>query len=140
MSPLGRAALVTAGAATATIAVDRALKAGVERTLDERERASGPLGVTLLRTTNRSENSVGALAAGGFLAVAIAGAAMVLRQSTAVQLGAGMVAGGMAANLVDRASGDGVTDFLPTPLGVINAADAAIAAGLVVAGIGLALR
>jgi hypothetical protein len=33
-----------------------------------------------------------------------------------------------------------VTDYLPTPLGVLNAADVLIGAGIAIAGIGVALR
>jgi lipoprotein signal peptidase len=46
----------------------------------------------------------------------------------------------MAANLVDRAAGGGVTDFLHSPLGVLNAADVAIGAGILLGGIGMAIR
>ena len=49
---VGRAALITAGAAAATCAVDRALKVAVEHTLDEGEHTRGPLGIHLVRRTN----------------------------------------------------------------------------------------
>lgn len=149
MAGVGQAALLTAGAAAATYAVDRSLKVAVEHAFDEGEQVHGPLGIRLRRRTNRHGvaglpapgGANGALLlAGGALALGIAGAGIALRRPAALQLGAGMVAGAMAANLVDRATGHGVTDFLPSPLGVLNAADVALAAGLVLAGIGMAAR
>ncbi|MCW2926811.1 MAG: hypothetical protein JWM86_779 [Thermoleophilia bacterium] len=149
MTGVGRAALITAGAAAGTIVVDRALKVAAEHALDEGERARGPLGTRLVRRTNEAgiasaSNSDGLgramIGVGGLLALGIAGAGIATRRPLAVQLGAGLVAGGMAANLVDRATRGRVTDYLATPLGVLNAADLAIGAGLVLGGIGLALR
>lgn len=146
---VGRAALITAGAAATTIAVDRALKVAVEHTLEQGEQVRGPLGIRIRRSVNDrgvagaergSATGVALLAAGGTLALGIAGAGALLHRPVALQVGAGMVAGGMAANLVDRAFQGHVTDFLPTPLGVVNGADVAIGAGLAIAGIGLALR
>lgn len=146
---VGRAALITAGAAAATFAVDHGLKVAVEHALDEGEHASGPLGIQLIRRTNdRGMTGSGddgthagvLVAAGGALALGIAGAGVLARRPLAVQLGAGLVAGGMAANLVDRAIGPGVTDYLPSPLGVLNAADVAIGTGIIIAGLGLAVR
>jgi lipoprotein signal peptidase len=149
MTGVGRAALITAGAAAATFAVDRALKVAVEHVLDEGEQVRGPLGIRIRRQHNEygiagTEQGSGAntalLVAGGALALGIAGAATMLRRPTMVQVGAGMVAGAMAANLVDRAVKGSVTDFLPSPLGVLNAADIALGAGIVVGGLGMALR
>lgn len=141
MTTLARAALITAAAATATFTVDRALKVAVERTLDEGERARGPLGVQLVRRSNDRPIAAATLAAGGALALGIAGAGTALRGPGLLQVGTGMVAGAMLGNLVDRAGGDhAVTDYLPTPLGVINAADALLGAGIVLGGIGMVLR
>jgi lipoprotein signal peptidase len=151
MTGLGTAALVTGGAVAATIAIDRALKVGVEHALDEGEQVSGPFGIRIRRQTNDhgiagreagSQHDGALLAAGGALALAIAGAGAWFGRGgglagRTLQVGAGLVAGGMAANLVDRASGGGVTDFLPSPLGVINGADAALGAGLLVGGAGI---
>lgn len=149
MTGVGRAALITAGAAAATIAVDRALKVTVEHALDEGEQVRGPLGIRIRRQHNEhgiagsdqgSGANVALLLAGGALAFGIAGAATMLRRPTMLQVGAGMVAGAMAANLVDRAMQGSVTDFLPSPLGVLNAADVALGAGIVLGGLGMALR
>ncbi len=150
MSGIGRAALATAAAATATFAVDRASKLAVEHSLAPGERARGPLGLPLVRRTNRqgvagsgagSRADALLIVGGGALALGIAGAGAKLGRSLPAQLGAGMVAGAMLGNLVDRARGDGgVTDFLATPVGVVNAADVLLGAGLVVGGIGLVLR
>ncbi|MCW2925509.1 MAG: hypothetical protein JWM98_2913 [Thermoleophilia bacterium] len=141
MTGVGRAALITAGAAVATIAVDRALKVGVEHSLQEGE-ASRPLGIPVRRRTNDHALAGGAiaLAVGGVLALGIGVGATALRRPTLLQVGAGMVAGGIAANIYDRATTGRVTDFLPSPLGVMNAADAGIGAGVLLAGVGLALR
>jgi len=128
----------------ATFVVDHAVKAVVERTLDEGERGSGPLGLDVQRITHRDalggSGSVAMLAAGAALAVGIGGAGVLVRRPALAQIGAGMVAGAMLANVADRVLGGGVTDFLPTPLGVINVADAAIGAGIALAGLGLLLR
>lgn len=149
MTGVGRAALITAGAAAATIAVDRALKVAVEHALDEGEQVRGPLGIRIRRQHNEhgiagsdqgSGTNLALLVAGGALAFGIAGAATMLGRPTMLQVGAGMVAGAMAANLVDRAMQGSVTDFLPSPLGVLNAADVALGAGIVLGGMGMALR
>lgn len=149
MTGVGRAALITAGAAAATFAVDRALKVGVEHALDEGEQLRGPLGIRIRRQPNEhgivgskpgSSTHAGLLVAGGALALGIAGAATMLQRPTLLQVGAGMVAGAMAANLVDRTVKGSVTDFLPSPLGVLNGADIALGAGIVLGGLGMALR
>lgn len=149
MTGVGRAALITAGAAAATLVVDRALKVAVEHALDEGEQVRGPLGIQIRRQHNEhgiagSDQGSGAnmalLVAGGALALGIAGAATMLRRPTMLQVGAGMVAGAMAANLVDRTMRGSVTDFLPSPLGVLNAADVALGAGIALGGLGMALR
>jgi lipoprotein signal peptidase len=136
---VGRAALITAGAAATTFVVDRALKVAVEHGLDEGAHAR-PLGIPITRRTNQHEMSPALIAAGGALALGIAGAATLARRPTLLQAGAGLVAGGMLANLADRAPDHAVTDFLPSPLGVLDGADVAIAAGIVLAGTGLVLR
>lgn len=146
----GRALLLTAGVAAGSIAVDRALKHGVEQHLDEGERLQGPLGTSIVRRTNHAgiahvdpaSGSHGALvAAGGVLAAGIATAGVLLgRTAPLAAAGAGLIAGGMASNLHDRAAHGHVTDFLPSPLGLLNAADVAIAAGIAIGGIGLLLR
>jgi lipoprotein signal peptidase len=149
MTGVGRAALITAGAAAATFAVDRALKVGVEHALDEGEQVHGPLGIRIRRQVNEhgiagsdpaGSTNAALLVAGGALALGIAGGATMLRRPTMLQVGAGMVAGAMAANLVDRAMRGAVTDFLPSPLGVLNGADIALGAGIVLGGLGMALR
>lgn len=149
MTGVGRAALITAGAAAATFTVDRALKVAVEHALDEGEQVQGPLGIRIRRQHNEhgiagSDPSGGAntalLVAGGALALGIGIGGTMLRRPTMLQVGAGMVAGAMAANLVDRATKASVTDFLPSPLGVLNGADIALGAGIVLGGLGMALR
>lgn len=149
MNGVGRAAAITVGAAAGAVVVDRALKEAVERSLDEGDRISGPLGTAIVRRTNPygvngtrpgSGTDTALIAAGGALALGIAAAGAFVHAPLAVRVGAGLVAGGMAGNLVDRARGGGVTDFLVTPAGVVNAADLAIGTGIVLAGAGLLLR
>mgnify|MGYP003379067209 CR=1 FL=1 len=151
MTGVGRAAWITAGAAAATIVVDRALKVGVEHALQPGEQARGPLGIRIVRRTNEhgvagttpgGAGDLALLAAGGVLALGVAGGSTMLRRPALLQVGGGMVAGAMLANLADRVlgGGDGVTDFLPSPLGVLNGADVLLGAGIVLAGVGLALR
>ena len=140
---------MVAAAATA-ITVDRALKTAVEHSLDEGEQARGPLGVQILRRTNTGDiagtDTVGAgasgalLAAGGVLALGIAAAGVLARRPIGIQIGTGLVAGGMFSNLADRAVSGSVTDMLPTPFGVLNGADVAIGAGILLGGIALAVR
>jgi lipoprotein signal peptidase len=133
--------MLTAGAATAAFAVDRASKLVVEHTLEEGERADGPLGTSIVRRSNAGPHALAGVVAGGALAAGIAAAGSSLRRPALLQLGAGMVAGAMLGNVVDRVTGDrAVTDFLPTPLGVLNAADLLLGAGIVLGGIGMAIR
>ncbi len=47
------------------------------------------------------------------------------------------VAGGMFANVVDRARLGGVRDFISTPVATVNVADLAIACGIIVLGTAL---
>lgn len=144
MTGVGRAAAITAGAALATMAVDRASKLVVERSLAEGEPARGPFGIRIRRITNdRPLAGVGGgalLAAGAALAVGAAVTGTALRRPLLLPLGGGILAGAMGANLIDRATRGGVTDFLVSPLGVVNAADLALGAGIVLAGMGLAVR
>jgi lipoprotein signal peptidase len=141
MGSVAAATVATAAAATATVVADRTLKSMVERRLDEGERAGDPFTAHVVRRSNHTGAGPAFAIAGGALAAGIAAGGVALRQPLAVQVGAGMVAGAMATNLVDRVMGDrAVTDFLATPLGVVNAADVLLGAGLIIAGIGLVLR
>lgn len=147
MTDVGRAAVVTVGAATAALIADRVAKTAIERTLGEGEAARGPLGIHLHRVSNTRGvlgSPVGSdgtgLLVGAALAGGIAGAGVLLRRPALLQIGTGLVAGGIAANLIDRARGRGVTDFLPSPLGVLNLGDVALGAGIACAIVGIALR
>src|SRR4051794_13774923 len=100
---VGRAAMITAGAAAGTFAVDRALKAVVEQRLDEGEHAR-PLGIRVVRRTNTQPMSPALVVAGTALALGLAGAAALARRPVLVQVGGGLLAGGMLANLADRAA------------------------------------
>lgn len=152
MAGIRHAALVTAGAIAGTIAIDQVSKLAVERTLHVGERTD-VAGIPLERRANDrgisgTERGGGTNAAllgtGVALALGIAGAGAWFGRGggaagTVLAAGTGMLAGGMAANLFDRATKGQVTDFLPSPLGVINVADAALAGGIVTAGLGAAL-
>lgn len=135
-----------------TIAIDRASKLAVERTLDEGERASAA-GIALHRLTNGrgisgtepgGSTNAALLGAGAALALGIAGAGAYFGHGggvagMALAAGTGFLAGGMAGNLFDRATKGEVTDFLPTPRGVVNLADIALGGGIVTAGIAAAV-
>lgn len=141
------AGLVTGGAAAIVVAADQLSKHAVERRLHERESMPGPFGTTVRRVTN--DRPIGGhsplaggllIGAGALLAAGIAGTAIALHRPLLVQVGGGLVAGAMASNLYDRSARGHVTDFIASPLGTINVADAAIGAGIAAFALGLAVR
>jgi len=149
VSDLGRATRLAAGAAGATFAVDRVAKVAIEHGLGEGQRARGPLGIHLRRTTNARPLQGGApgggespllFAAAWTWALGVGAAGVAARRPAAVPIGAGIVAGAMAANLLDRAAGRGTTASMTSPLGVLHLADLALGAGFVCAGLGLMVR
>ena len=133
----GRVALVAA----AVVALDQATKALVRSTVDEGERISVLPGVEIVHTRNTGV-AFGALSGGGAivtLVVALALALLLVYFATHVRrplfwLPTGMLLGGAIGNVIDRARGGGVTDFVQIPLGfpAFNVADMSITFGVLV--------
>jgi signal peptidase II len=130
----GRAALVAA----ATLAADQAAKAAVRASIERGERVDLILGIDLVNTRNTGI-AFGLLADGGILLVVFAvlalGALLVFfarhRDRPLVWLPTGLLIGGAAGNLVDRASESAVTDFIDLPWWpAFNVADIAITFGV----------
>lgn len=130
------------GASTAgAFLLDHASKSLVERSLDEGERPDGMLEPYVVRRPSRGPHATVGIAAGTALALGIAGVGTTLGRPPLLLVGAGMVAGGMLGNLTDRITGDGsVTDFLATPLGLVNGGDVLIGAGIAIGALGIAIR
>jgi signal peptidase II len=133
----GRVALVAAG----VVALDQATKALVRSTVDEGERIAVLPGVEIVHTRNTGV-AFGALSGGGAvvtLVVALALALLLVYFATHVRrplfwLPTGMLLGGAIGNVIDRARGGGVTDFVQLPLNfpAFNVADMSITVGVLV--------
>jgi signal peptidase II len=133
----GRVALVAAG----VVALDQATKALVRATVDEGERIAVLPGVEIVHTRNTGV-AFGALSGGGAVVtvvVAVALALLLVYFATHVRrplfwLPTGMLLGGAIGNVIDRARGGGVTDFVQLPLGfpAFNVADMSITFGVLV--------
>jgi signal peptidase II len=133
----GRVAVVAA----AVIALDQATKALVRATVDEGERVAVVPGVEIVHTRNTGV-AFGALSGGGAvvtLVVALALALLLVYFATHVRrplfwLPTGMLLGGAIGNVIDRARGGGVTDFVQLPLNfpAFNVADMSITFGVLV--------
>ena len=133
----GRVALVAAG----VVALDQATKALVRSRIADGDRVHVIPGVELVHTRNTGV-AFGALSGGGAvvtIVVAIALVALLGYFATHVQrplfwLPTGMLLGGAIGNVIDRARGGGVTDFVQLPLGfpAFNVADMSITFGVLV--------
>ena len=133
----GRVALVAAG----VVALDQATKALVRATVDEGERIAVVPGVAIVHTKNTGV-AFGALSGGGAVVTVVVAVALVLLLAyfaTHVRrplfwLPTGMLLGGAIGNVIDRARGGGVTDFVQLPLGfpAFNVADMSITFGVLV--------
>jgi signal peptidase II len=130
----GRAALVAAG----TVAADQAVKALVRSTIERGEQVPLVLGVDLVNVRNTGI-AFGLFADGGVLLVVFAlGALAALvaffashRDRPLVWLPTGLLIGGAAGNLIDRALEGAVTDFIDPPAWpAFNLADVAITLGV----------
>lgn len=131
----GRVALVAAG----VVALDQATKALVRATVDQGERIAVFPGVEIVHTRNTGV-AFGALSGGGaIVTVVVVGALGLLLVYFATHvhrplfwLPTGMLLGGALGNVVDRARGGGVTDFVQIPLGfpAFNVADMSITFGV----------
>ena len=134
MTAAGRAALVAAG----TVAADQAVKALVRSTIERGEQVPLVLGVDLVNVRNTGI-AFGLFADGGVLLVVFAlGALAALvaffashRDRPLVWLPTGLLIGGAAGNLIDRALEGAVTDFIDLPAWpAFNLADVAITLGV----------
>ena len=129
-----RAAAVAAG----LLAADQASKALVRASVGRMERIDVLPGIDLVNTRNTGI-AFGFLDGGGTLVAVVAALALVaLLAFFATHLGrrlvwlpTGLLVGGAAGNLVDRAREGSVTDFVDLPLWpAFNLADAAITIGV----------
>jgi signal peptidase II len=129
-----RAALVAVGA----VAVDQAVKALVRTTIERGEEVGLVLGIDLVNVRNTGI-AFGLFAGGGALLVLFAVAALAAllvffarhRDRPLVWLPTGLLIGGAAGNLIDRAREGAVTDFIDLPAWpAFNLADVAITLGV----------
>jgi signal peptidase II len=134
VTAVGRAALVAAG----TVAADQATKALVRSTIERGEEVPLVLGVDLVNVRNTGI-AFGLFADGGVLLVLFAVAALIAlcvffarhRDRPLVWLPTGLLIGGAAGNLIDRAREGAVTDFIDPPAWpAFNLADVAITLGV----------
>jgi signal peptidase II len=124
--------------AAAVVVADQATKAIVRGSIDRGERTELVAGFGLVNTRN-SGVAFGFFAGGGILVGVLAGLALVAllaffsthAERPLVWLPTGLLLGGAAGNLIDRAVDGSVTDFLDPPLWpAFNVADAAITIGV----------
>ena len=124
--------------AAAVVVADQATKAIVRGSIGRSERIDLVAGFGLVNTRN-SGVAFGFFAGGGILVGVLAGLALVAllvffsthADRPLVWLPTGLLLGGAAGNLIDRAVEGSVTDFLDPPLWpAFNVADAAITIGV----------
>jgi signal peptidase II len=135
VSPGSLAALVAAG----TVAADQASKALVRATIDRGEHVDLILGIDLVNVRNRGI-AFGLFSDGGALLVIFAVLALAAllvffarhRNQRLVWLPTGLLIGGAAGNLIDRARDGAVTDFIDVSWWpAFNLADTAITLGVI---------
>ena len=132
--PVLRAAVLV----VAVVAADQASKALVRGSIGRTERVDVLPGLDLVNTRN-SGVAFGFFSGGGAVVAAVAALALIallaffathLRRPL-VWLPTGLLVGGAAGNLIDRAREGAVTDFVDLPLWpAFNVADAAITSGV----------
>jgi signal peptidase II len=134
-----RAILRAVAVAVAVVALDQATKAIVRGSIGRGERVEGPL-IDLVNTRNAGV-AFGFLSGGGAIVAVLAGLALVALLAffathagrPLVWLPVGLLIGGAAGNLIDRAAEGSVTDFIDPPLWpAFNVADMAITVGVLV--------
>ncbi len=134
MTPAGRAALVAA----AVVAADQATKAVVRSSIGRSETVDVFPGLDLVNTRNRGI-AFGLLSQGGALLAVVAAVVLLAifvffarhRDRRLAWLPTGLLVGGAAGNLIDRAREGAVTDFIdPVAWPAFNLADAAITIGV----------
>ena len=133
-----RAVLSAVAVALAVLAADQLTKAIVRGSIGRGERVDLALGVDLVNTRN-SGVAFGFFSSGGAIVAVVAalalGALLVFFAThlsrPLVWLPTGLLLGGAAGNLIDRAREGAVTDFVDLPLWpAFNVADAAITIGV----------
>ena len=133
-----RAVLRAVALAAAVLAADQVTKAIVRGSIGRGERVDVALGLDLVNTRNTGV-AFGFFSGGGTVVALIAALALIaLLAFFATHLGrplvwlpTGLLVGGAAGNLVDRAREGAVTDFLDLPFWpAFNVADAAITIGV----------
>ena len=133
-----RPVLRAAALAVAVLAADQATKALVRSSIGRTERVDVLPGLDLVNTRN-SGVAFGFFSGGGAIVAVVAALALIaLLAFFATHLGrplvwlpTGLLVGGAAGNLVDRAREGAVTDFVDLPLWpAFNLADAAITIGV----------
>ena len=134
----GRAIGRTLAVAAAVVAVDQLSKAIVRASVGRNERIDVIPGLDLVDTRNTGV-AFGFFSGGGALVAVVAGLALVAllaffathADRPLVWLPTGLLIGGAAGNLIDRAAEGSVTDFLdPAWWPAFNLADAAITIGV----------
>jgi signal peptidase II len=134
----GRAIGRTLAVAAAVVAADQLSKAIVRGSVGRDERIHLFPGLDLVNTRNTGV-AFGFFSGGGALVAVLAGLALVAllvffvrhAERPLVWLPTGLLIGGAAGNLIDRAAEGSVTDFLDPPLWpAFNVADAAITIGV----------
>ena len=124
--------------AAGTLAVDQITKALVRSSIERGEKVDVLPGVDLVNTRN-SGVAFSLFTGGGWLLAVIAVVALVglvvffftHRDRRLIWLPTGMLIGGAAGNLVDRAAEGSVTDFVDLPLWpVFNVADIGVTFGM----------
>ena len=134
----GRAVLRAVVVAVAVLVADQATKALVRGSIGRAERVDVLPGLDLVNTRN-SGVAFGFFSGGGTIVAVIAAAALAALlvffathlERPLVWLPTGLLVGGAAGNLIDRAREGAVTDFVDLPLWpAFNLADAAITIGV----------
>ena len=132
------ATLRAAALAAGVVAADQAAKAIVRGSIDRGERVDVLPGIDLVNTRNTGV-AFGLLSGGGTLVAILAALALVAllaffathMDRRLVWLPTGLLVGGAAGNLADRAREGSVTDFVDLPLWpAFNLADTAITFGV----------
>ena len=134
----GRAVLRAVVVAAVVLAADQATKALVRGSIGRAERVDVLPGLDLVNTRNTGV-AFGFFSGGGTIVAVIAAVALAALlvffathlQRPLVWLPTGLLIGGAAGNLIDRAREGAVTDFVDLPLWpAFNLADAAITIGV----------
>jgi signal peptidase II len=134
LRPTARAA----GLAALVIAADQGTKALVRSSLERGEREAVFPGIELVNVRNRGV-AFGLLAEGGAIVAVVTAVALgallafffTHRRRPLAWLPTGLLLGGAAGNLIDRAREDAVTDFIDLPLWpAFNLADMSITFGV----------